>query len=90
MKMVKLLPEFEDFTVFLKNRNFISKIKRSKVTDYAALTSVYCIKLFLSKAMAKLFSNSESLYQMFDNFLVRPIASAIAIKYLIIRQLIYE
>ena len=26
------------FTVFLKNRNIISKIKRSKVTDYAALT----------------------------------------------------
>ena len=25
------------FTVFLKNRNFISKIKRSKVTDNAAL-----------------------------------------------------
>ena len=25
------------FTVFLKNRNFISKIRRSKVTDYAAL-----------------------------------------------------
>ena len=25
------------FTVFLKNRSFISKIKRSKVTDYAAL-----------------------------------------------------
>ena len=25
------------FTVFLKNRNIISKIKRSKVTDYAAL-----------------------------------------------------
>ena len=23
------------FTVFLKNRNFISKIRRSKVTDYA-------------------------------------------------------
>ena len=36
--MIKFLPEFEDFfTVFLKNRNFISKIKRSKVTDYAAL-----------------------------------------------------
>ena len=28
---------FEIFTVFLKNRNFISKMKRSKVTDYAAL-----------------------------------------------------
>ena len=27
------------FTVFLKNRNIISKIKRSKVTDYAALKS---------------------------------------------------
>ena len=25
------------FTVFLKNRKFISKIRRSKVTDYAAL-----------------------------------------------------
>ena len=25
------------FTVFLKNRKFISKIKRSKVTDYAAV-----------------------------------------------------
>ena len=36
--MVKWLPEFEYFTVFLKNRNFISKIRRSKVTDYAALS----------------------------------------------------
>ena len=25
------------FTVFLKNKNFISKIRLSKVTDYAAL-----------------------------------------------------
>ena len=39
MKMVKCLPEFEYFTVFLKNRNFISKIRISKVTDYAALIS---------------------------------------------------
>ena len=28
---------FSSFTVFLKNRNISSKIKRSKVTDYAAL-----------------------------------------------------
>ena len=35
--MVKSLPEFEYFTVFLKNGNIISKIRRSKVTDYAAL-----------------------------------------------------
>ena len=35
--MVKCLPEFEYFTVFLKNKNIIFKIRRSKVTDYAAL-----------------------------------------------------
>ena len=34
--MVKCFPESEIFTVFLKNRNFISKIRISKVTDYAA------------------------------------------------------
>ena len=28
---------FSFFTVFLKNENFSSKIKRSKITDYAAL-----------------------------------------------------
>ena len=37
MKMVKCLPQFEYLTVFLKSRNFISKIRNSKVTDYAAL-----------------------------------------------------
>ena len=37
--LVKSLHDFEYFTVFLKNRNFTSKIKRSKVTDYAALTA---------------------------------------------------
>ena len=37
MKMVKFLPKLEYFTMFLKNRNIISKIRRSKVTDYAAL-----------------------------------------------------
>ena len=37
--MVKCLPEFEYFTVFLKNKNIIFKIRRSKVTEYAALSS---------------------------------------------------
>ena len=37
MKLVKCIPEFYFFTVFMENRNIISKIKRSKVTDYAAL-----------------------------------------------------
>ena len=35
--MVKCLPEFEYFYCVLKNRKIISKIRRSKVTDYAAL-----------------------------------------------------
>ena len=33
------------FTVFLKNRKFISKIRRSKVTDYAALRYTGAIAL---------------------------------------------
>ena len=34
---------FSIFTVFLKNRNIISKMKRSKVTDYAALNdTLFC------------------------------------------------
>ena len=37
--MVKCLPELEYFTVFLKNKNIIFKIRRSKVTDYAALNA---------------------------------------------------
>ena len=39
--MVKCLPEFEYFYYILKNRKFISKIRRSKVTDYAALRSKF-------------------------------------------------
>ena len=35
--MVKTLPEFEYFTVFLNNKNFFSKMRILKVTDYAAL-----------------------------------------------------
>ena len=37
MKMVKCLTEFDFFTAFLMNRNFISKIRISKIADYAAL-----------------------------------------------------
>ena len=44
MKKVKCLPEFEYFTVLLKNRNIISKIKRSKVTDYAVLNAALYVK----------------------------------------------
>ena len=40
--MVKCLPKFEYFTVFLKNRNFISKIRILEDTDYAALNDLKC------------------------------------------------
>ena len=46
--MVKCLPKFEYFTVFLKNKNIISKIRRSKITDYAALT----VKAFSSLVLS--------------------------------------
>ena len=41
--MVKCLPEFEYFYCFLKNKNIIFKIRRSKVsvTDYAALMKTF-------------------------------------------------
>ena len=42
--MVKCLPEFEYFTAFLKNKNIIFKIRRSKVTDYAALRLTKLVK----------------------------------------------
>ena len=35
--MVKCLPEFEYFYCVLENKNIIFKIRRPKVTDYAAL-----------------------------------------------------
>ena len=40
--MVKCLPEFEYFYFVLKNKNIIFKIRRSKVTDYAALNTQDC------------------------------------------------
>ena len=48
--MVKCLPELSIFTVFLTNRNFIYKIRRSKVTDYAALSIVQWQMLYLNLA----------------------------------------
>ena len=40
--MVKCLPDLSIFAVFLKNKNIIFKIRRSKVTDYAALKERIC------------------------------------------------
>ena len=38
--MVKCLPEFEYFYCVHENKNIISKIRRSKSTDYAALRRI--------------------------------------------------
>ena len=46
-KCTNVYLDFSIFTVFLKNRNIISKIRRSKVTDYAALIHSplkFCLK----------------------------------------------
>ena len=45
--MVKGLPEFEYFTVFLKNRKKNSKIRISEVTDYAALKEAKLMDMIL-------------------------------------------
>ena len=59
--MVKCLPEFEYFTVFLKNKNIIFKIRRSKVTDYAALRIICCLKIFSNFSSGGHFCNLERL-----------------------------
>ena len=41
--MVKCYLNLSIFTVFLKNKNIIFKIRRSKVTDYAALNCVLSV-----------------------------------------------
>ena len=43
--MVNVNLNLSSFTVFLKNKNIIFKIRRSKVTDYAALTGSILQKL---------------------------------------------
>ena len=41
----QLILAFSFFTVFLKNKNIIFKFRRSKVTDYAALTNSRVVNL---------------------------------------------
>ena len=60
--MVKSLPEFEYFYCVLENKNIISKIRRSKVTDYAALS--LCIR---ESPKCLSFANSEDWDKMQHN-----------------------
>ena len=49
MKMVNFYLNLSIFTVFLKKRNLISKIRTSKVTDYAALTGKLGINMYFKE-----------------------------------------
>ena len=59
--MVKCLPEFEYFYCVLENLNIIFKIRRSKVTDYAALI-VLIASLTLSPPISFVLKISSAFY----------------------------
>ena len=72
--MVKCLPEFEYFfTVFLKNRNFISKIRISKATDYADLSIHWILGMFIKRMnrvyLLDLFCSGIQLYVLLSPYL---------------------
>ena len=62
---------FSFFTVFLKNRNISSKIKRSKVTDYAALREVPILKRDVIVENHCLISSLLLMCVTFPSFLLR-------------------
>ena len=63
--MVKCLPEFELFYCILGNRNFISKIRISKVTDYAAFNYPFVSIFVLLISMWLKIKSSTSLYRVY-------------------------
>ena len=58
------IPEFYFFTVFLKNRKISSKIKRLKVTDYAALNNHW----FLYKVCVSISLHGDGTQVFFSSF----------------------
>ena len=67
MKMVKVYHNLSIFAVFLKNRNIISKIRRSKVTDYAVLILIKCITFTLIMSR---FLKFKTVTNKFDKFAI--------------------
>ena len=61
--MVKCLREFEHFYCVLENKNIIFKIRRSKVTDYAALSKTG-VKRQLSKDQKLVFKTNYCLMEV--------------------------
>ena len=65
--MINFLPNLRILTVFLKNRNFISKIKRSNVTDYAALRYLSPMEeLYLNRGDKSFQTKTKYLFFLFD------------------------
>ena len=62
--LVKCIPKFYFFTVFLKNRNISSKIKRSKVTDYASLKNNSSNSIGLTFNAGLLLSSAEFSFEI--------------------------
>ena len=56
VRFTKMVLNLSTFAVFLKNRNIISKIRRSKVTDNAALIE----SQFLKKITSSIFQREHS------------------------------
>ena len=70
MKMVKCIVEFEYFYCILENRNFISKIRISKVTDYAALRPMeFPLKLHTIKSGCSIVYTGYNFYKILYFFL---------------------
>ena len=60
--------------MFLKNKNIISKIRRSKVTDYAALTMVngcLTVKMGLRADNAIIFTRNKIIIAFAHTFCIR-------------------
>ena len=62
MKMETVYLNLSTFTVFLKNKNIIFKNRRSKVTDYAALSSL-SISVLRNLEANKLYDRANKLYK---------------------------
>ena len=50
--------------MFLKNRNISSKIKRSKVTDYAALRTYYLVRSIAWQEWHEIYQLSHDLFDL--------------------------
>ena len=70
--MVKLLPEFEYFKCILENR-FISKIRRSKVTNYAALNTAKTKGMVITTSQKRLHLHNNVFNQTYNSDILKNV-----------------